>query len=230
MTTTRPSAPARPRQPRNAKKSSSTLPWLIAVLVVVVGLAGLIAVIGTGGDSESTGNETADVTVTGDRLPSTGGASGPISPSADAAVGLTVPTLSGSTPTGSAITYQPNGRPAVYIFGAHWCPHCQAELPRVQKWLNDGSLPTTVEYRTISTGVDSSRGNYPPSAWFTRMNWKNPVMVDSRASDAASAFGLESFPYMVFTDANGVVKQRANGEIGLDAWKAGIALITGSAG
>jgi cytochrome c biogenesis protein CcmG, thiol:disulfide interchange protein DsbE len=226
----RPAASPPPRERRPAKKSSSKMPWLISGLVVVIGLALLVAVLGTGDSTESSGNETADVTITGDALASTAGASGPINPAADPAVGKTVPTLVGSTPTGSAITFAPNGKPAVYIFATHWCQFCQAELPRVQKWLNDGSLPRTVDIRTISTSVDPSRGNYPPSAWFTKINWTSPIMVDSKASRAAQAFGLESFPYMVFVDANGVVKQRATGQISLDAWKAGYALISGSAG
>jgi cytochrome c biogenesis protein CcmG/thiol:disulfide interchange protein DsbE len=227
----RPAASTRPRQARTAKKSSSTMPWLVAGLVIVVGLALLVAVLGTGGGGDdAAGNETADVTVTGESLPGTAGGSGLISPASDPAVGKTVPALSGSTPSGSAITFAPTGRPAVYLFAAHWCPHCQAELPKVQKWLNDGSLPRTAEIRTISTSVDASRGNFPPSAWLTRINWANPVMVDSRSGQAGQAFGLESFPYMLFVDANGVVKQRATGEIGLEAWKAGMALIGGSAG
>jgi cytochrome c biogenesis protein CcmG/thiol:disulfide interchange protein DsbE len=227
----RPAAPARPRADRNAKKNSSLVPWLVAGVVVILGLVGLWALLGDSGSDSSGSNEVADVKITGESLPSTGGASGPITPSADPAVGKTVPALTGSTPTGSAITFAAGGgKPAVYIFAAHWCPHCQAELPRVQKWLNDGSLPKTVEYRTVSTSVNETRGNFPPSAWFDRIKWTNPVMVDSKASQAAQAFGLESFPYMLFVDANGVVKQRATGEIGLDAWKAGIALIAPNAG
>lgn len=221
------SAPARPSH-RAAKPSTSRTPWLIAFVVVVIGVAALIALIGTGGgSSKSTGTETAPVTVSGTALAGAGG-SGLIDPATDPAVGKTVPSLSGSTPSGTPISYAPNGKPTIYLFVAHWCPHCQAELPRIAAWIEQGSaLSSRVAWRTISTAVNSDRDNYPPSAWFTKTKWDEPVMVDSAKGDAATAFGLQSFPYLIFVDSNGVVKQRATGELTLDELQSAIRTIAG---
>ena len=94
-------------------------------------------------------------------------------------------------------------------------------------WLGDGSLPTTVSWRMVSTAVDESRGNFPPSAWLAKVKWEGQVMVDSKTGDAANAFGLQSFPYLVFVDAKGVVTQRATGELALADLKTALATITG---
>lgn len=220
------SAGARPRADRRAAApSSSRLPWLIAAMVVVVGLAALVAVMGSGGGGTSTGVEQAVVTATGAPLPDADG-SGLLDPATDSGVGKTIPTIAGSTPTGTPITYAPNGKPTVYLFVAHWCPHCQAEVPRIVDWIAKGELSdTSVVWRTVSTAVDKTRGNYPPSAWFTKVRWDYPVLVDSSGNEAAAAFGLQSFPYMVFVDGNGVVKQRATGELTLAEFQRAIAAI-----
>ena len=55
--------------------------------------------------------------------------------SPDPAIGKTVPTLTGkSVYDGGAVTIGPDtggGKPQVIVFVAHWCPHCQAEVPRL---------------------------------------------------------------------------------------------------
>jgi cytochrome c biogenesis protein CcmG/thiol:disulfide interchange protein DsbE len=216
----------RPARDRGAPKASR-MPWLIAGLVVVIGLAAAVAVIGGGGgDSASANNEVAPVTATGTALPAAGG-SGLINPASDPGVGKTVPALSGTTFGGSALSFPVPTVPTVYLFVAHWCPHCRAEVPRIVDWLDDGSLPKTVAWRTISTSVDSASPNYPPSAWLAKERWDAPVLVDSEKGDAAIAFGLKSFPYMVFVDAKGVVKMRATGELTVAEIMTGIAAITG---
>lgn len=204
----------------------SRLPWLIAGLVVVIGLAALVAVVGTGGGSGDAKNEVAAVTVTGTALPGADG-SGLIATATDPGVGKTVPALAGSTFGSGALSYPVPTKPTVYVFVAHWCPHCQAEVPRIIGWLGDGSLPATVSWRMVSTAVDESRGNFPPSAWLAKVKWEGPVLVDSEQGDAATAFGLRSFPYLVFVDAKGVVKQRATGELPLADLKTALATITG---
>jgi cytochrome c biogenesis protein CcmG, thiol:disulfide interchange protein DsbE len=229
----RPKANARVRpNDRASGGSASRMPWLIAAVVVVIGIAALVAVFGSGGDDSTadTGNETATVTVTGATLPEADG-SGLIAPATDPAVGKTVPTLSGSSLSGTPVTFGPTGKPTVYVFVAHWCPHCQAEMPRLVEWINDGSFDASgVLWRTVSTSVSKDQPNYPPSAWLAKVKWDQPVMVDSANSAAAQAFGLTSFPYMLFVDGNGVVKQRATGELTLAEVQQGIAAIGAASG
>ncbi len=237
--TTRPSArskarstaPASARPARNTPSPASRTPWLIAAVVVLIGLAALIAYASSrGGDSGTAAAgtvQTAAVTVAGAAIPDATG-SGLIEVATDAAVGKTVPTLSGSTPAGEPISYPPTGQPTVYLLVAHWCPHCQAELPRIKTWIDEGRFTSSnVVWRTVSTSVDTGADNYPPSSWFTKIGWTQPVMVDSAKSEAALAFGLTSFPYLLFVDGNGVIKQRATGELTLDQLTAGIKAITG---
>ena len=55
----------------------------------------------------------------------------------DAAIGQTIPTVSGKTLDGDAITIGPDGGAKVIVFVAHWCPHCQAEVPEIVSHLKD---------------------------------------------------------------------------------------------
>jgi thiol-disulfide isomerase/thioredoxin len=236
-TTTRPSSRSNARRPsagarpaRGAAAPANRGPWLIAAVVVVIGLAALIAVFvsrDSGNDAATGSVQNAPVLITGTALAAADG-TGLIDPATDPAVGKTVPTMSGSTPSGQQINYTPTGKPTVYVFVAHWCPHCQAELPRIKTWIDEGRFTSSdVVWRTVSTGVDSGADNYPPSSWFSKIGWTQPVLVDSAKREAATAFGLRSFPYMLFVDGNGVIKQRATGELTLDQLTTGIKAITG---
>ena len=85
------------------------------------------------------------------------------------------------------------------IFAAHWCPHCQREIPIIQDWVDGGGLPDDVDIVTVSTGIEPTAPNYPPEAWFEREGWTAPVIVDETGS-VAQAYGLASYPYFVILD------------------------------
>ena len=70
-----------------------------------------------------------------------------------------------------------------------------------------------IDVATVATGTNAAYPNYPPSAWLKRENWPFPVMVDSPQQTAAGAYGLSSYPYFVFANAQGKVVGRATGEI-----------------
>jgi thiol-disulfide isomerase/thioredoxin len=185
--------------------------WLIwggvAVVAVLAVVIAVVASSGGGGDSGSGSNqETAPVTVDGTALPSHSGAS------TDAAVGKTIPTLTGATLDGTPIEIRPNGTPQLLVFLAHWCPHCQVEVPRIVSLADDGVLDG-VDVTAIATGTNADAPNYPPSSWLEREDWPFPVMADSEGFDASKAFGLSSYPYLVFVDGDGKVVGRASGEI-----------------
>ena len=128
---------------------------------------------------KATAHETGAVTVDGTALPQyTGGG-------VDTAIGDTIPTLSGVSFDGSSVTIGPTGKPQVVMFVAHWCPHCQAEVPRVVELAKSGAFKGI----DVVHGRDRRRTppypNYPPSAWLKRENWPFPVMVDSPQQTAA---------------------------------------------
>ena len=83
-------------------------------------------------------------------------------PSGDAAVGLTIPTVGGSDFAGQPVSIALDGKPKVILFLAHWCGHCQAEVPVVQDWIEAGGAPDDVEIISVAAGIDPSLPNYPP--------------------------------------------------------------------
>ena len=101
------------------------------------------------------------------------------------------------------------------LFLAHWCPHCQAEVPLVQDWVDGGNLPADVELISISTSIDPNRPNYPPDEWLRTEGWTAPVITDESGA-VADAYGLSAFPYWVFVNADGTVAGRLTGELTTD--------------
>jgi thiol-disulfide isomerase/thioredoxin len=130
----------------------------------------------------------------------------------DPAVGRVIPAITGSSFDGSSVAIATNGRPKLLLFLAHWCPHCQREVPVVQSWIDAGRLPADVEIVSVATSNDPARPNYPPEAWLAREHWTSPVLVDADGA-AAWAYGLDAFPYWVAVDANNRVVSRVTGEL-----------------
>jgi thiol-disulfide isomerase/thioredoxin len=108
-----------------------------------------------------------------------------------------------------------DGRAKIILFLAHWCPHCQAEVPIVQSWVNAGSLPVDVDLYAVATSIDRMRPNYPPSKWLEDEGWTEPILVDDELTSVARAYGLNAFPYWVLVAADGTVWGRLSGRLGV---------------
>lgn len=229
--TKRPSRSERVRQAQAAAATRGRTGWIIGAAVLLVLLAAGIASLATrgsgddapgGGASASGGTvvpsgdqSTAPVEVTGTTLPRFEQVA------SDPALGLAAPALTGQSFDGGAVRIIPgDGRPKVVIFLAHWCPHCQKEVPRLTDWLEANGMPPDVDLYAVSTAVAPDRGNYPPGAWLRRERWPVPTMVDAEGQDAASAYGLSSFPYFVVISADGKVVGRTSGELSTPQWEA----------
>jgi cytochrome c biogenesis protein CcmG, thiol:disulfide interchange protein DsbE len=133
---------------------------------------------------------------------------------ADPAVGLTPPAIRGQDFAGESSVLDPyDDRPKVVVFLAHWCSHCQKELPMIQRWAEAGNLPADAELWAVMTSTRSDQNNYPPSEWLAREGWSGRVVLDNADTDAATSWGLTGFPYLVFLDADGRVVRRASGEL-----------------
>lgn len=130
----------------------------------------------------------------------------------DPAVGAPTPEISGFDFMGSPISVINDGRPKVVLFLAHWCPHCQREVPAIELYLVDNEFPEGVDVYSVATASSPTRPNWPPSAWLTEEGWSFPVLVDDEQSSAFRAFGQGDFPYFVFVDAQGNVALRLIGE------------------
>ena len=131
----------------------------------------------------------------------------------DPAIGMRLPTLQGVGLDGSSMTISADGRAKAIIVLAHWCPHCQAEVPRIVAWLADNPVPAGVDIVGISTAIDPTRPNYPPSAWLEREGWQQPTLVDDANSTGYGALGGTAFPGWVFVTVDGSVHLRTTGEL-----------------
>jgi thiol-disulfide isomerase/thioredoxin len=130
----------------------------------------------------------------------------------DPAVGLLAPPVTGASFDGTPVSIEADGRAKMLVFLAHWCPHCQDEVPEVQRWLDEGGLPETIDLISVATAIDETRPNYPPDAWLEREGWNAPVIVDDEGQ-VAQQYGLSAFPFWVIVDADGRVVGRATGRL-----------------
>ncbi len=131
----------------------------------------------------------------------------------DVAAGITAPSAQGANWDGVPVTIEPDGTPKIVVFLAHWCPHCQAEVPVIQQWINEGNLPDDVEMISISTLANEVRDNFPPNEWLEEEGWTPPVMLDSEEGTLALAYGLGSTPQFMVLDGDNTNLLRVSGEL-----------------
>jgi thiol-disulfide isomerase/thioredoxin len=145
----------------------------------------------------------------------------------DPAVGRPIPEVDGASFDGAPVTIKSDGKPKLIVFLAHWCPHCQREVPVVQAWIDAKGMPAGVVLISVVTAIDPNRPNYPPDAWLTRERWQVPVIVDAD-NQIANVYGLTAFPYWVAVGADGTVAQRLTGELTPEQLDALVALVSSS--
>ena len=138
----------------------------------------------------------------------------------DPAVGTPAPTLSGFAFDGTPVTVDPSKGPVMLVFLAHWCPHCNREIPELLAWRDAGGVPEGMQVIAVTTAVAPDRDNFPPSEWIPNMGWTWPVIADSQDNEAAIAFGVSGFPFSVIIGTDGTVLGRASGELGQDGIQA----------
>lgn len=221
-----------------AEKGAKPVMWIVAAAVVVIAVV-VAVVVTTSGDSGETASSTSvDATTdttgtTGDGLVDGNGFpySQPVTidgeslaaynsqAAFDDAVGTPAPKLSGKDFQGNDIVIDPaaNG-PYMIVFLAHWCPHCNAEVPRLLDWKNAGLVPAGLNIIGVATAVAAEADNFPPAKWFSNKGWSWPVIVDEYteagvAGTAATAFGASGWPYFVIIGEDGLIKVRKSGEL-----------------
>ena len=215
---------SRPAGGHDDAGSNPLLKWMIASVValvaVVVGVGFLVS--RDAEEREQSSDvpqvsgvpQVSDVNIEGEHLPPFEGHE------PDPAMETVAPAFAATTFGGVEVSVLPgNGTAKVIGFFAHWCPHCQRELPRIANWLAANQLPAGVEVIAVSTAVDSGRPNYPPSAWFEEEQWPAVAVRDSESNEIGEAYGLRGFPYIVAVDADGRVVARVSGELTDAAWE-----------
>jgi cytochrome c biogenesis protein CcmG, thiol:disulfide interchange protein DsbE len=186
---------------------------LLLYVGIIAGVALLLfAAFGLGddaGDAPSVAEVAGDVEVTGEGLPPGE------DPASDPAVGQATPVISGEDFDGEPVTVGEADAELV-VFMASWCPACQAEMPELVEWLESGGLPDGVELTAVSTGLDDSRPNWPPQAWFEREGYGGVagerVIVDDADGTIASTLGMTATPYWVAI-ADGEIQGRIPGQL-----------------
>jgi cytochrome c biogenesis protein CcmG, thiol:disulfide interchange protein DsbE len=207
---------------------------------LAIPILGLLVVIGAAvaafalASADPDGSSPLPTTGAGASAPSTGGAGTVLhgtslpqfdrTTATDPAVGMTAPRVTATGSDGQPVVIGP-GRPTIVLFLAHWCPHCQAEVPVVQDWVDGGHLPAAIDLVSVSTAIDPAAPNYPPEAWLSREGWTAPVIVDGDRR-VATAYGLSAFPYWTVLDAQGRVVLRLTGELTVDQLNALVGVLT----
>lgn len=227
-----------------SQRRRSAVPGIVAVVVGLIVAAAAFALLTGGDDSGDATTTTGQASGSGASVttPSTPagavavgsvrvvGASLPAFPEsgADRAKGLAFPEISGQdVVTGRSVAISNDGRPKIVMVIAHWCPHCQREVPVVADWLARDARASLVDVYAISTAVDRSRGNFPPADWLLREGWDVPTIADDANGTAFRATGASSFPSFVAIDAQGKVVARTSGELSADQFAR---LVTTAAG
>jgi len=201
-----------------ARGGGGTPTWIFVVIGVVLlgGIALAVAFTQDAGDDNkviTAAGEEVEALVFGE--PTVLGEALPRSPDAgpDPALGLDAPGLAGQAFNGERLVIPEGDGARIVMFLAHWCPHCQAEVPRIVDWLEASGLPEGVDLYAVATGTDETAPNYPPAAWLAREGWPVATLVDDPDGTAASAFGLSGFPYFVAVGPDGTVVQRTSGQL-----------------
>ncbi len=118
--------------------------------------------------------------------------------------------------TGAPLTVSPDGENAtVWLVWAHWCPHCQDELPVLSEfWAQSADDFPNVDVVTITSSIDPTRGN-PLEAYLDGSNFPFPVLIDPDNA-LATTMGTTAFPFWIVTGPDGRVLLRRPGALGLD--------------
>jgi cytochrome c biogenesis protein CcmG/thiol:disulfide interchange protein DsbE len=195
------------KTPRN---NTTLILGIVGGVVVLLLIA--VFILNPSGGSQPIEDETGEVTLEGVSLP----VMPQTAPQDSTANGLTPPDVTGSNFAGDTVTITNDGRAKGIVFIAHWCPHCQEEVPRVQEWIDGGGNVEGVDLYSVSTSVRSTQANYPPSDWLESEAWSVPVIRDDSSGSVHIAYGGGGFPFWVFVNSDGTVALRTSGQLQID--------------
>ena len=180
------------RQPQQPAKESSGSKTSLIVGLIGGGVVLLLVLAVVLGNTE-VGAEFGAPTIEGAGLPGMP----PSNPVDASASGLQIPKVTGENFAGTEVTIDPaDGKAKAIVFLAHWCPNCQAEVPRVQAWIDGGGGVEGVDMYAVATSMNSSRGNYPASAWLDREGWTAPVLRRRQGHFSAQGVWFRRIPVL----------------------------------
>ena len=192
------------RESSSGRRNQLLVVLVTVALVIAVTLV-IVAVTDGGGTVTPDSEQFRPVQVDGEPLEPFGGDT-----LGDPALGAIAPVISGASFDGSPVVIGP-GSPTLVVFLAHWCPHCQAEVPMLVEWAESLRVPFGLDVFAVATATSADRPNYPPSLWLERERFPFPVLADDASSTAAAAFGTTGFPQLVMLSPAGEVMWRFSG-------------------
>lgn len=202
---------------------------------VAIAIAGAMALTACGGDDDngSSGTTTASASPTGptiapdlpeeflDGVGPVAVVGEPLPPfpreGDDPAVGMTAPVLVGETFDGELVRIDAAvDGPSWVVFLAHWCPHCNDEIPVINQLRDEGRIPDGVNVVGVSTAFNPGQPNWPPGEWLDELDWtftaiRDGIDVERETYIAADAFGIGGFPFSMLVDGDGTVVERWSG-------------------
>ncbi len=102
-----------------------------------------------------------------------------------------------------------SNRPTVLAVWAPWCPHCQVELPVLDRVMREHPR---VGFVTLVTAVGDRPGP-TPEGYMADHGLTFPVAVDDDSGTIANALGVPGFPMLYFVSSDGKVVFAASGEV-----------------
>lgn len=196
--------------------SDSSGKWFMFAIIGIFVLGGIGIAAATqlaGGDDPDNIDASATVELSGDSLAQMSTDVAITTADTDEAIGQVAPEIIGTNFAEETVSITADGRSKVVYFMAHWCPHCQVEVPMLTSLVDGGSKPEDLDIYAVSTAVSSARGNYPPNKWLDEEGWTLPVIRDSEASLILAAYGNGGFPYAVYLDGDNKVLFRTTGSL-----------------
>ena len=134
----------------------------------------------------------------------------PPTPLAAPAIGMAAPDFSAKASDGSTITKADiAGKPVLMVFFASWCPHCQAEAPKIK-----ALAEANPNLKIVAIGVgnnDTQKG-----IWDFQSKFSLPFATYDDGGKAASVYGITSYPTLVSVDKSGIIRDRDTGEVSQD--------------
>jgi thiol-disulfide isomerase/thioredoxin len=231
--------------PKPQARSNTTTLFIIAGVVAVIAVVAVVVAIFAGGEDEPS----ADPSIVAECPTEADAAPQPVDPEPfvdgeifqpvgisgaalteytgdvdDPAACELVPVLSGYDYEGNSTVIDPaTDGPTLVVFLAHWCPHCNREVPVLNDWRDSGNVPDELSVVGVSTAAAADRDNYPPDEWLATMDWTWPVLADGDISTddgtdgvyttAFRSYGTTGFPTMAFVDSSGRLRWRVSGEM-----------------
>ena len=139
------------------------------------------------------------------------------------AAGEPVPEFSAPAIGGGTVRWSDSaGSPVVLSVWAPWCPHCQAELPRLDTVMKE--YPG-VRWVTIVTSIGTHPGP-DPAAFLTDNGIVAPTAIDDRNGTLELGLGVQGFPTLYFVGSDGTVVRELAREADEDELRAIVESLT----